>query len=135
VFISYDHSEDAHYKRLLEAWNKNEKFKFEFDNRSPGVAIESKEGAVIKASLTKMMKKADYLLVIVGQKTHSSKWVNWEIERALGPGRQSQAGRNQDRPRYGLFFIAPARLRPGVQAHQRWRPEKRRYAHRYPSVG
>ncbi len=28
------------------------------------------------------MKDADYLLVIVGEKTYTSKWVGWEISRA-----------------------------------------------------
>lgn len=82
VFISYDHSEDVHYKRLLEAWDANIKFDFEFDNRSPSVAIDSDEASIIKAALTRMMKSAEYLLVIVGEKTHTSKWVTWEIDRA-----------------------------------------------------
>lgn len=82
VFISYDHSEDAHYKYLLSAWDANSNFEFEFDNRSPSVAIDSTDAVVIKAALTRMMKEADYLLVIVGKKTYTSKWVTWEIDRA-----------------------------------------------------
>lgn len=82
VFISYDHSEDVNYKRLLEAWDANTSFEFEFDNRSPKVAIDSEEAGRIKAALTSMMKQAQYLLVIVGAKTSTSKWVAWEIERA-----------------------------------------------------
>jgi len=82
VFISYDHSEDLHYKRLLAAWDANTNFQFEFDDRSPGVAIDSSNAGAIKASLTKKMKEADYLLVIIGKKTHTSKWVTWEIDRA-----------------------------------------------------
>lgn len=82
VFISYDHSEDVHYRRLLDAWDANTNFEFEFDNRSPSVAIDSNQASAIKAALTKKMKDAQYLLVIVGKKTHTSKWVNWEIERA-----------------------------------------------------
>ena len=31
VFVSYDHSEDALYKRLLQAWDANSNFDFEFD--------------------------------------------------------------------------------------------------------
>ena len=62
VFISYDHSEDVHYKRLLEAWDANTNFEFEFDNRSPGVAIDSNQASVTKAALTKKMKEALYLL-------------------------------------------------------------------------
>lgn len=82
VFVSYDHSEDAHYKYLLEAWDANPAFDFEFDNRSPNVAIDSISASTIKSALTTKMKEADYLLVIVGAKTSSSKWVTWEIERA-----------------------------------------------------
>jgi hypothetical protein len=46
------------------------------ENRND-TAIESDEGSVVKESLTLMMKTASHLLVIVGQKTHTSKWVNW----------------------------------------------------------
>lgn len=82
VFISYDHSEDAHYKRLLAAWDANTDFQFEFDDRSPSVAIDSTAAGPIKTALTKKMKEAEYLLVIVGKKTHTSTWVAWEIARA-----------------------------------------------------
>ena len=82
VFVSYDHSEDANYKRLLQAWDANPDFDFEFDSRSPDVAIDSTDAAVIKQALTRMMKGATHLLVLVGAKTNSSKWVNWEIGRA-----------------------------------------------------
>jgi hypothetical protein len=82
VFVSYDHSEDALYKYLLQAWDANDNFDFEFDNRSVNVAIDSTDGAVIRAALTTKMKQADYLLVIVGSKTYTSKWVTWEVSRA-----------------------------------------------------
>jgi hypothetical protein len=82
VFVSYDHSEDALYRDLLRAWDANTDFDFEFDLRSPTVAIDSSEASVIHASLTKKMKEAEYILVIVGEKSHSSKWMKWEIERA-----------------------------------------------------
>lgn len=82
VFVSYDHSEDAHYKYLLQAWDANDNFDFEFDNRSVNVAIDSTEAATIKAALTTKMKQADYLLVIVGTKTSGSNWVTWEVSRA-----------------------------------------------------
>lgn len=82
VFVSYDHSEDAHYKRLLEAWEANPNFDFGFDQRSPSVAINSTEAGPIKTALTKKLKEADVLLVLVGAKTKDSDWVNWEIARA-----------------------------------------------------
>lgn len=82
VFISYDHSEDARYKYLMEAWDANPEFDFEFDGRGPDEAIDSIYAATIKQSLTRMMKEATHLLVIVGEKTAGSRWVNWEIDRA-----------------------------------------------------
>lgn len=82
VFVSYDHSEDAHYKRLLQAWDANPNFDFEFDSRGPNVAINSDDAARVKQSLTRMMKDATHLLVLVGEKSHKSKWMEWEIDRA-----------------------------------------------------
>lgn len=82
VFVSYDHSEDVNYKRLLQAWDANPDFDFEFDSRGPNVPIDSEQAKVVKQSLTRMMKSATHLLVLVGKKTASSTWVNWEIDRA-----------------------------------------------------
>lgn len=82
VFVSYDHSEDAHYKRLMQAWDANLDFDFEFDSRGPHEPIDSTNAAVIKQSLTRMIKSATDLFVIVGEKTATSSWVRWEIERA-----------------------------------------------------
>lgn len=82
VFISYDHSEDLLYKNLLKAWDQNPNFDFEFDQRSPDVSINSIYAPTIKATLTTMMKQADYLLVIIGEKSSTSSWMSWEINRA-----------------------------------------------------
>ncbi len=82
VFVSYDHSEDLLYKNLLLAWHANDSFEFEFDQRSPNVPINSDDAVKVKQALTTMMKSADYLLVIIGAKSYSSKWMAWEIERA-----------------------------------------------------
>jgi uncharacterized protein YhdP len=82
VFVSYDHSEDAHYKRLLQAWNANPDFDFDFDSRGPDVAIDSTDATKIKQALTTMMKGATHLLVLVGAKSGASKWMTWEIGRA-----------------------------------------------------
>lgn len=82
VFVSYDHSEDVRYKRLLQAWDANPTFDFDFDSRGPDVPIDSQDAAKVKQALTSMMKGATHLLVLVGSKTASSKWIAWEIERA-----------------------------------------------------
>lgn len=82
VFVSYDHSEDAHYKYLLQAWDANPQFDFEFDSRGPHVSINSTDASAIKAALTTKMKSATHLLVLVGRLSSQSSWMNWEIERA-----------------------------------------------------
>jgi hypothetical protein len=82
VFVSYDHSEDAHYKRLLQAWDANPNFDFEFDSRGPNVAINSNDATVVKATLTKLMKESTHLLVLVSEKSNTSDWMKWEIDRA-----------------------------------------------------
>lgn len=82
TFVSYDHSEDARYKRLLQAWDANPKFDFEFDSRGPNVAIDSEEAPAIKAALTKCMKDSTHFLVLIGAESHSSKWMEWEIKKA-----------------------------------------------------
>src|SRR5712671_580919 len=82
VFVSYDHSEDAHYKRLLQAWDANPDFDFDFDSRGPNIPIDSSDAAVVKQALTRMMKSATHLLVLVGAKSSKSKWMSWEISRA-----------------------------------------------------
>jgi hypothetical protein len=82
VFVSYDHSEDVNYKRLLQAWDANNSFEFEFDSRGPDVAINSDNAATVKAALTTKMKSATHLLVLVGEKSHKSSWMTWEIDRA-----------------------------------------------------
>jgi len=82
VFVSYDHSEDFLYKELLRAWDANTSFDFRFDLRSPNQAIDSVYAPAIQASLTRKMKESDFILVIVGEKTHTSKWMRWEIKRA-----------------------------------------------------
>lgn len=64
------------------AWDANTSFDFEFDSRGPNVPIDSIDASVIKGALTTKMKDADYLLVIIGEKTYTSKWVRWEISRA-----------------------------------------------------
>lgn len=82
VFVSYDHIEDVRYKELLRAWDANTSFDFEFDQRSPNVPIDSNDASVIQAALTKKMKESNYMSVIIGKKSYTSKWMKWEINRA-----------------------------------------------------
>jgi len=81
IFVSYDYDNDRHYRYLLSAWDANRTFAFSFDDHSTPL-INSTNGARIRAAITRRLQAADYLLVIVGQRTHRSKWVAWEITKA-----------------------------------------------------
>ncbi|WP_201547256.1 TIR domain-containing protein [Psychrobacter immobilis] len=82
VFISYDHSEDARYKHLLQGWSNHPNFDFEFDNRSVKTPINSEDASRVKAGITIKLKQATHLFVIVGKLSYTSDWINWEIEKA-----------------------------------------------------
>jgi len=83
IFISYDYDNDKHYKNILKAWDANGAFDFSFDDHSADVSINSTDAAAIKRAISAKINNATYFLCIVGEKTHRSSWVKWEIEKAV----------------------------------------------------
>lgn len=91
IFVSFDYENDRNYKYLLEAWNKNSEFEFEFDDKSSR-EINSWDIPTIKAALARKINEADYTLVIVGKeanKLHKDRnligyrnWQNYEIAKS-----------------------------------------------------
>ena len=82
IFISYDYDHDKHYKNLLVAWDKNSEFDFSLNDQSADVSIQSTDAAAIKRAISAKINAATYFFCIVGAKTSSSKWVEWEIDKA-----------------------------------------------------
>ncbi len=85
VFVSYDYDNDRRYKDLLAAWNANRRFSFVWEDHSTK-RIDSREAGPIKAAITRRLKEADILLVLIGERTADSAWVAWEIQRAKDLG-------------------------------------------------
>jgi len=83
IFISYDYDKDKHYKNLLLAWGANKLFDFSIHDHSADVSVNSSDATAIKRVISRYINEATYFLIIVGEKTHKSAWVNWEIEKAL----------------------------------------------------
>ena len=83
IFISYDYDNDKHYKNLLKAWDANGTFDFSFHDHSADVSINSTNAAAIKRAISAKINAATYFLCIVGEKTYKSKWVKWEIDKAV----------------------------------------------------
>src|ERR1051325_12181979 len=82
VFVSYDYDNDKHYKRLLQAWSANSQFNLEFFDQSVDVSVNSIQAGPIRRVISQRISKSDLLLCIVGEETHHSDWVDWEIEKA-----------------------------------------------------
>jgi hypothetical protein len=88
IFVSYYYEDDRRYKHLLTAWSANKKFKLEFEDVSADVDIQTTHEGTLKRVLTRKIKKADALVVLVGKKSHRRKWVRWEIEKAKELGKK-----------------------------------------------
>jgi len=83
VFISYDYDKDKHYKNLLVAWDANKEFDFSFYDVSVDVSVDSNDAAAIRRVISARINNATHFLCIVGERTHKSKWVAWEIDKAV----------------------------------------------------
>lgn len=95
VFVSFDYENDKRYKYLLEAWDANKEFDFEFYDLTP-TEIQSEDIGRIKAGLTSKINQATYSLVLVGEeanKLHNDReligfrnWINFEINKSVMNG-------------------------------------------------
>jgi len=83
VFVSYDYDNDRHYKNLLLAWDANKDFDFYLNDQSIDVSVNSTSAGTIKQAISAKINSSTYFLCIVGEKTHNSSWVSWEISKAV----------------------------------------------------
>ena len=84
IFISYDYDEDGHYKRLLEAWSKNNNIDIKFHDVSTDVSINSRDKDYIKRCISEDIKSCDIFVTLIGKDTHKCKWIEgYEIPEAF----------------------------------------------------
>lgn len=84
IFVSYRADEEGRrYKNLLVAWSENENFpRISFYDTSIGTSINSVNAYYIKQVILDRIKNSNIVLCLIGENTHQSEWVNWEIEKA-----------------------------------------------------
>ena len=95
IFVSFDFENDRNYKYLLEAWNENSEFEFEFDDKSSR-EINSWNISTVKAALTRKINEANYTIIIVGKEANKKhkdsdligykNWQNFEIAKSKENG-------------------------------------------------
>lgn len=83
VFISYDYDNDKHYKNLLLAWDANSEFDFSFYDESVDVSVDSEDASAIRRVISAKINNATYFLCLIGKQTHKSRWIDWEIKKAV----------------------------------------------------
>ena len=96
VFVSFDYDNDKQYKFLLEGWDANPNFEFNFSDKSAH-EIDSEKVDRVKAVLTHKIKDATHTLVLIGKyanKKHPDSdlindinWINWEINKSIELGK------------------------------------------------
>ncbi|OGQ83593.1 MAG: hypothetical protein A3F90_09510 [Deltaproteobacteria bacterium RIFCSPLOWO2_12_FULL_60_19] len=83
VFIGYDYDNDKAAKDRLLGWDTDKEFDFSSYDRSFDVAVDSEEAAAIKRDLAARIGASSHFLCIVGKETYRSRWIAWEIRKAV----------------------------------------------------
>ena len=85
VFISFRHEDKPQVNglRLLAA---NDKFNIEFYDESLQVAIDSDNAKYVKSKIKEKIDRTSVTVCMVSALTHTSTWVNWELETSFARG-------------------------------------------------
>jgi len=92
IFISFDYDHDRNYRYLLSALASNPRSDINFDDCTPE-EIQSYDIPRIKAVLTRKIREATHILVIIGSHANSyhkdreeigeRNWQWWEIKKGI----------------------------------------------------
>lgn len=93
VFISHHHRDDAHVDRFRNLMGRS---RYDYRNSSirakPANQRRLATGLVKESTIRRLLRmkmhRASTVVVLVGEKTASRRWVNWEIEEANRLGRR-----------------------------------------------
>lgn len=83
VFVSYDYDNDRQYKNLLLAWDKNDEFDFSLYDQSVDVSVDSTDAGAIRRIISNRIRNSTYFLCLIGKSTYKSRWIKWEINKAI----------------------------------------------------
>ncbi|MDE2590885.1 MAG: TIR domain-containing protein [Patescibacteria group bacterium] len=87
VFLSFE-NEDLDLVNLFRGQAKNPSNPLEFSDYSVKVPFDSTNADYVKRAIKDLINKASVTLCLIGYRTRSSRWVDWELStsRQLGKG-------------------------------------------------
>jgi len=87
TFLSFDYN-DIEQVNMLRAQSKNEKSEIEFIDRSVKDPFDSERADYIKRKILERIKQCSQTVVYIGDTTHTSRWVKWEVEQSIVLGKK-----------------------------------------------
>jgi len=87
VFLSFE-AGDVTLVNLFRGQAKNKNNDLEFSDYSVKDAFDSQNADYIRQQITKLIKMASVTICLIGNDTHKSRWVNWEIGKSAELGKK-----------------------------------------------
>ncbi|MDN3312034.1 TIR domain-containing protein [Microbacterium oryzae] len=85
IFLSFV-EEDLALVRLFRGQAKNKKSALEFDDYSVKEPYNSTNATYIRSQISAKIRAASVTIVLIGDDTHKSEWVEWEIAKSVELG-------------------------------------------------
>jgi hypothetical protein len=86
VFISFDYADIAEVN-LLRGQAKNDNVPIDFNDWSVHEPFDSERAEYIKKKIADRINASSLTIVYMSDKTATSKWVNWEINKSIELGK------------------------------------------------
>ncbi len=101
TFLSFDY-DDINDVTMLRGQAKNPKSDIEFIDWSVKEPFNSENADYIKGRIKDRIEQCSQTVVYVGDNTHTSEWVSWEIEKSLELGKNVIAVHKGEKPPHRL---------------------------------
>jgi len=85
VFLSFK-AEDKQQVQGLRLMAANDKFDVDFFDESVRVAIDSNNAEYVRRKIREKINRTSVTICMIGSETHTSKWVDWELEESFDKG-------------------------------------------------
>jgi len=84
VFVSYDYENDGYYKDILLTWSEAPDFpRLRVNDQPITTSVDSEDAGLVKRMISAKIGAATGFLCVVGPKTRTNLWVEWEIKTAI----------------------------------------------------